>query len=466
MSVETLVPAATRPHGISHDRAGLSRLQPSRGGPSDRSTVAADWTRLCRGFLRCHRRPINVALHLFTTPLGLFGVYALVAGLSPIAVAPIAVAPIAVALVATVQIAVVVALVPAGIAGIHAAAVSMIAASAVLIAPPLGWALGHVDGPWAIFPGARLYRCMLSLNQNLEVTTHFPMSNPDYGEPESHRLQHGDAVAFDFNRELHYITRRVDARQTEPRVNLKLHFVAYPRGMRWYGNLLGRLTTWYDIRARNLFVMTINPDGTLLAIKARWVLGWTRLFELAVRFCGWTNLAYVATAMLLSIVFGNVTILIAATSFVHYAIYVGTLQEQTPVSFGTFRRDAMLFKTLAMTQLLGLYAWNFDHHYGSLALVLAGFALAGYAARVLGMRRTLFSAELGFDAPQRVARFPYGTIGHPMILGAMIGIGGMALAEGFRNDYGWLIAGHIACYALVLVHEVKMRNRRACALPL
>ncbi len=184
------------------------------------------------------------------------------------------------------------------------------------------------------------------------------------------------------------------------------------------------------------------------------------------RFCGWTNLAYVATAMLLSVAFGNVTIWIAATSFVHYAIYVGTLQERTPVSFGTFRRDAMFFITLVMTQLLGLYAWNFEHQYGSLALVVAGFALAGYAAHVLGMRRTLFSAELGFDAPQRVDRFPYGTIGHPMILGAMIGIGAMAFAEGFRNDYGWLIAAHIACYAMVLVHELKMKHRRACALPL
>ncbi len=104
---------------------------------SNRSTVAAEWTRRCRGFLRCHRRPINVALHLFTTPLGLFGVYAIVAGLSPFAVAPIAVA-----LVATVQIAVVVTLVPAGSAGIHAVAV---------------WRCGFVAGP--IWPMSRLRCC-------------------------------------------------------------------------------------------------------------------------------------------------------------------------------------------------------------------------------------------------------------------------------------------------------------------
>ncbi|PAY17338.1 hypothetical protein CKO51_22210 [Rhodopirellula sp. SM50] len=69
------------------------------------------------------------------------------------------------------------------------------------------------------------------------------------------------------------------------------------------------------------------------------------------------------------------TLVPATTSFVHYAIYIGTLQERTPVSFGTFRRDAMFFKTLALTQLLGLYVWHFDHHYGSLALVVTGFGL-------------------------------------------------------------------------------------------
>ncbi|WP_182867557.1 methyltransferase [Stieleria mannarensis] len=595
----------------------MSRVASSGGPTPDRSSVDSDWTRLCRGFLRCHRSPLNVACHLVTTPLGLFGAYSLLAWTSPIAAA----------LVAMLHIAVVVASTPAGVACLHAIAVGLIAAAAAWLSLSLWWSvaaitvgyigqdlahwltaeptfqstykdsrrwwqrfiehsllllpvliviagrwrqspfrllvarkavlktkltdgqdkadfdailnwvcgqqvdvsqsthwwqsdlsgaggasfrrlaespqlmsmirsfhgsgydvrpvlgmnelyvtgppkttssdtvfyMGHVDGPWAIFPGARLYRCMLALNQNLEVTTHYPMSNPEYTVPESHRLQHGDAVVFDFNRELHYITRSADPRQSEPRVNLKLHFVASPHSLRWYGSLLARLTTWYDIRARDLFLKTIRPEGMWPAIKARWVLAWTRLFEQTVRFVGWTNLAYVTIALLISAVVGEAAVFLAATSFVHYAIYIGTLQERTPVSFGTFRRDAMFFKTVSMSLLLALYAMHFDRDFGALTLVIGGFALAGYAAQVLGMRRTLFSAELGFDPPERIKRFPFGTIPHPMIIGAMTGIGGMALSEGFRDHYGWLIAGHLVCYAIVLVHEIWHTRRRVIA---
>lgn len=577
-------------------------LRPAVPRPTDRSTVDSDWTRLCHGFLRCHRSPLNVACHLVTTPLDLFGVYSLLSWTGPIATASLA----------GVHIAVVVALTPAAVACLYAIAVGLITAAAAwlslgpwwsvaaiaagyigqdlahwLTAEPtfqstykdsrrwwrrfiehsllllpvlsvvagrwrqspfrllvarlavlktkltadqdkadfasiLDWVrqqpvdvsqsthwwqsdlsgaggasfrrlaespqlmsmirffhgsgydvhpvlgmnelyvtgppkntssdtvfyIGHVDGPWAIFTGARLYRCMVALNQNLEVTTHYPMSNPGYDVPESHRLEHGDAVAFDFNRELHYITRSAAPQQSEPRVNLKLHFVAYPRSMQWYGSLLARLTTWYDIRVRNLFLKTIRPEGIWPAIKARWVLAWTRLFEQAVRFVGWTNLAYVMIALVISAVIGEAAAFLAATSFVHYAIYIGTLQERPPVSFGTFRRDAMFFKTVSMSLLLAFYAMHIDSEFGSLTLVIGGFARAGYAAQVPGMRRTLFSAELGFDPPKRIKRFPFGTIPHPMIFGAMTGIGGMALSDGFCDQFGWLIAGRLILAAI------------------
>ena len=44
--------------------------------------------------------------------------------------------------------------------------------------------MGHVDGPWSVFPGARLYRCMVAASENAEVTTHFPMIGADYAHPE------------------------------------------------------------------------------------------------------------------------------------------------------------------------------------------------------------------------------------------------------------------------------------------
>lgn len=314
--------------------------------------------------------------------------------------------------------------------------------------------MGHVDGPWAVFPGARLYRCMVAASPNAEVTTHYPMSGTGYDRPEGFRLEDGDAVAFDFNRELHYITRSAARLQSEPRVNLKLHFVAYPKALPWYGRLLAKLTTWYDIRARNLFLQTINPNRWFARVQAQWVLAWTKIFELTVRFVGWTNLAYVAVLAIVALLVRDPRWFLVGTSFVHYAIYVGTYRERNPVAFGFFRRDAMFFKAIAMTQLFGLYALHWGQDWVSLATVVTGFALATYATAVLGLSRSYFSAELGFDSPRRIRRFPYGAIPHPMVLGAVVGILGMGIASAMRTEYGWLLLAHVACYAVVLGQEV------------
>ena len=323
--------------------------------------------------------------------------------------------------------------------------------------------MGHVDGPWAVFPGARLYRCMLAASSNKEVTTHFPMCKTRYQNPESYLLETGDAVAFDFNRELHYITRQPTNEQTEPRVNLKLHFVAYPKSIRWYGRLLSKLTTDYDIRARRLFLNTIAPDSWWQKAKTKWVLGWTKTFELVVRYVGWTNLAYVFTVAMLSVLALDVRIFFVATSFVHYGIYAGTCRETSSIAYGVFRRNAIFYKTIAMGNLAALYCISFTGEVGdylSLGLVVAGFGLATYATKVLGMDRTYYSAELGFDEYERIARFPYGVIPHPMILGATIGIAAMLLVPSIRQTYWWLIAAHIVCYAVILLQEISANRSR------
>ena len=316
--------------------------------------------------------------------------------------------------------------------------------------------MGHVDGPWAVFPGARLYRCMVAASPNAEVTTHYPMSGTDYDKPEGFRLETGDAVAFDFNRELHYITREPSPHQSEPRVNLKLHFVAYPSSLPWYGKLLAKLTTDYDVRARNLFLQTIDPNSVWQKLKTKWVLGWTKIFEWAVRYVGWTNLAYVLLMGAISWGLGDSRWFVATTSFVHYGIYLGTFREKSPVAFGIFQRNAVFFKGLALVQLFWLYAMHFSANWLSLGIVACGFSLATYATAVLGVNRTYFSAELGFDPPTVITRFPYGIVPHPMVLGAMLGISGMWLVPGLRASHAWLLAGHLICYSAVLLQEILM----------
>lgn len=613
MSSEALAPAgsaSTSVLPVSTESESSAKEQAQVRPPSS-------WVRLCQEFLKCHRRPINVLLHLITTPLGLFGFLALVQLLSPVATVAIVVA-YSIALLFLVPTSIwlaTTALVCALLAGVFYCELGWLAAGACLVVgyvgqeaahwlasektlqstyvgkrgmvgrfiehtllllpvlltiaarrrqsplrlfvarkavlythltspaqredlnkirewvgetqpnlttsshwwqdelrectdgafdrlsrdselmsmirrfhgpgyqvdPVLGmnelyvtgppksstsdtvFYMGHVDGPWAVFPGARLYRCMVAASPNAQVTTHYPMSGTEYVEPEGYRLETGDAVAFDFNRELHYITREASAEQSEPRVNLKLHFVAYPASMSWYGNLLSKLTTDYDIRARNLFLQTIDPNSLWQQVKTKWVLGWTKIFELAVRYVGWTNLVYIALMAAISLVMRDLTWFLATTSFIHYAIYLGTFRENSPVSFGVFRRNAVLFKTLAMAQLFGVYAYNFSGEWLSLAIVLGGFSLATYATVVLGMNRTYFSAELGFDEHERIERFPYGVIPHPMVIGAMVGIAGMLLVPAMKSTYLWLIVGHLAGYTVVLTQEI-VTTRRTLAL--
>jgi len=140
-------------------------------------------------------------------------------------------------------------------------------------------------------------------------------------------------------------------------------------------------------------------------------------------------------------------------------IYLGTFRERTAVSFGTFRRDALLFKTHSMAQLFLLYAWHFDGNLLSLGLVVMGFAVASYATAALGINRTLFASELGFDSSAPLKRGPYRLLSHPMIQGAMLGLAAMLLQDELRASYGWLILGHLFGYLAVLTQEMIGGNQ-------
>lgn len=317
----------------------------------------------------------------------------------------------------------------------------------------------HVDGPWSVFPFATVYRCMVAASPNDRVRTHYPMMGVQYDPAPFHMLSTGDALSFDFNRELHYITRVEGTLPPCNRINLKLHFVTYPKWLRPYGRLLARMTTWYDIKARQLFLETIKPKTLWEKFKAFQVLASTKGFEWGTRFIGWTNLAYVAIIALTSLALGSWTFFIAATSFIHYLIYIGTIEERGPISYGHFVRDAVFYKTLAMANLAGLMIVHFEPNLLSWAMVALGFGIAGWSAAVLGKARTYYGEELGFLEPLRIWKGPYKFLPHPMILGAAIGLSGIWLNDSLRQAFPWLIPVHLGFYGLVLLQELTFRQR-------
>lgn len=311
----------------------------------------------------------------------------------------------------------------------------------------------HTDGPWGVFPLCGLYRCMMSCSENTQVATRFPFCSKQY------TLTDGDVVGFDFNREIHDIKDNPGCVNENHRITLKLHYVVYPTCLKPYGLLLKAVTQTYNTLARLTFLNTITPRGPW-RLMAWVVLALTKLRFNTEMYAGLTNVSYVALCALVAWAVGDYQVLVVLTSFVHYFMYIGTYHAallDLRVSFGQFKRDVVFFKGVAYAHLAWLYATNFDlaHAPFSLALVVCGYGLAGAAAAALGLDQTYFGAELGEVKPRFVTAFPYGKWGvpHPMIIGALVGLSGLACMPGLWNAMPWLVPTHMAFYLAHCLQE-------------
>ena len=112
----------------------------------------------------------------------------------------------------------------------------------------------HIDGPYILFPFASIYRCIVGMDGNTEISTCF--SNVY----ERKTAQKGDILAFDFNREPHYITSEGNKPNKDFRVVLKLHYAVYPKRLAFFGWALHWLTTRYNELFRALFLFTLTPS--------------------------------------------------------------------------------------------------------------------------------------------------------------------------------------------------------------
>lgn len=316
----------------------------------------------------------------------------------------------------------------------------------------------HVDGPYALFPGAAVHRCMVGVNANPRIRTHFPLADVGGRHGRSVVIDRGDAVSFDFHRELHFITADPGVSAVEPRINLKIHHVTYPAFLRPWGRALAWLSSAYNIRARRIFLDTIAPRSLGERAGAALVVGTTRAVDAVQRFVGLHNAAWAVVCGVVSLATGSALAWVVGVSFLHYGLYIAAFRDRTRIAYGAFLRDAVALKTLSMGTLAALYLQATATHgvdLPGLALAAAGFGLAGLAAARLGTIRTYFGVELGLIAPQRITAFPYGTVPHPMILGAVVGLLGLFLHDGFRAAWPWLVPVHVGLYALHLLQEIR-----------
>lgn len=102
----------------------------------------------------------------------------------------------------------------------------------------------------------------------------------------------------------------------------------------------------------------------------------------------------------------------AMTSIVHYLRYITTFYVRKGIDFGSFKRDVLLFKSIALAQLFFHYFFPtkmpFQLDITSILMVVAGYTVSVMATNAIGIDRTYFGAELGVCAPKWIDQFPYG----------------------------------------------------------
>jgi len=321
----------------------------------------------------------------------------------------------------------------------------------------------HVDGPWGLIPFVSVFRCIVGMDRNYMTATHFPMTKQSVFACE------GDVVGFDFNREVHYITRDESRKEEsdEFRVVLKLHYCAYPRVLAPLGWFMLRLNVWYNICFRALFLKTINPQSLYEHFLAWNVVVNTTLFNNLETYIGQRNVLYLICVAAVWYITGRYEIFFAATSFIHYFRYISTYYFRSGVDFGAFKRDVLLFKTLSLLQLLVPYclpsSTPFVWDWLSLSMIGSGYLVSVLATSALGIERTYFGAELGICEPKWITAFPYGYIPHPMIVSQIWALLGIYKADHFRAAYPYAIFVHIALYLTHMTQEILNIHQKPAA---
>jgi hypothetical protein len=311
----------------------------------------------------------------------------------------------------------------------------------------------HVDGPFGFIPFASVYRCIVGMDRNMMITTHFPLANL------ASNACAGDVLAFDFNREVHYITKDDTKRADSDdfRVVLKLHYCVYPRVLAPIGWLLHFLNVKYNQMFRALFLKTINPNSVYEHFLAWNVVTNTTVYNSIEKYIGIRNILYLAYVSAMWWATNSYFVFFGLTSFAHYIRYITTFYYRKEIDFGSFKRDVLLFKTLALSQLIYHYlfpsttAFVFDPI--SVGMILTGYVVSIMATNALGVDRTYFGAELGLMEPKWVTQFPYGYIPHPMIVSQVFALLGFMKAAHFRAEWPLVVPIHCALYMTHMLQE-------------
>jgi hypothetical protein len=94
-----------------------------------------------------------------------------------------------------------------------------------------------------------------------------------------------------------------------------------------------------------------------------------------------------------------ISIIMIIIIIVNYQRYISTYYVRRGIDFGSFKRDVLLFKTLALVQLFYHYLYPSVEQFVldpiSILMIIAGYTVSLMATNAIGIDRTYFGAELG-----------------------------------------------------------------------
>mmetsp|Transcript_23110 Transcript_23110/g.35061 ORF Transcript_23110/g.35061 Transcript_23110/m.35061 type:complete len:232 (+) Transcript_23110:122-817(+) len=204
------------------------------------------------------------------------------------------------------------------------------------------------------------------------------------------------------------------------------------------------------------------------------------------------NIVYISSAVACGY-FVDYRIFVALTSWVHYLKYIHQYYfrgaTKNRARYDAWKRDVLLYKTIAISNLVYIYFFpyisssaSFSLDFISLAMISLGYFISISATNALGIEGTYFGIELGFvEADYNfVKSFPYSTIPHPMIVSQVFALLGFykvphvhsfsllpGAAAGYRSGaltfigpesgldgWWWIIPIHILLYAIHCTQEI------------
>jgi hypothetical protein len=197
----------------------------------------------------------------------------------------------------------------------------------------------HIDGPFSWIPYLSVYRTLIALNPNEHIQTCFPIAEKEI------ILSTGDVLAFDFNREIHYINEISTSKK--PRTVLKSHYCIYPKGWNIYARLALWMNASYNELFRILFLTSIHPVTIFESLCSYAVVYGTNTFVWSDMFIGHKNILYVCIlCYLCKREFLSIesihNVLFATLLYKQYAIYmfVDNISDIEPF---THIRDLLLY---------------------------------------------------------------------------------------------------------------------------